>query len=129
MALAFMFAAAYAKKDYAEVIEANWEIKLPAGCEVVYVKQSDPGINGENERYHVFNCASAEGMTELVQWYDGVVTDDASYRLLDVLGVKDEDYPQPDNYKKYVQTKEGGSTLVLLYALESKLLYVLEDFY
>lgn len=41
----------------------------------------------------------------------------------------DEDYPQPGNYKKYVQTKAGGSTLVLLYALESKLLYVLEDFY
>lgn len=65
VALAFVLAG-YAKKDYAEVIEANWEIKLPASCEVIYVKQSDPGINGENERYYVFDCGDAEGMTELV---------------------------------------------------------------
>lgn len=85
VALVFVLAGC-AKKDYAEIIKDNWGVALPEGCEVVYAKQSDAGFNGDGERYHVFDCGSAEGMTELVQWYDGIVTDDASYRLLDVLG-------------------------------------------
>ncbi len=120
---------ACAKKDYAAAIETNWGIRLPEGCEEIYKKQSEPAFNGDSERYHVFDCGEAEGMPDLVAWYDGLVTDDASYRLLDELGVTKEDYPQPGKYKKYTCKKTNGSTLVMLYSPDTKLLYVLEDFY
>ncbi|HOG00468.1 MAG TPA: hypothetical protein PKW29_05090 [Clostridia bacterium] len=129
LGLTLFLISACAKKDYAEAIKGNWGIELPEGCQAIYVKQSEAGFNGDSERYHVFDCSDAQGMPELVEWYDGIVKDNASYRLLDVLGVEDADYPQPGIYKKYVQSKAGGSTLVLLYSLDSKLLYVLEDFY
>lgn len=129
LALTLLIMFACAKKEYAKVIKDNWRIELPEGCQVIYVKQSEAGFNGDSERYHVFDCNNAQGMLELVEWYDGIVKENASYRLLDVLGVEDADYPQPGIYKKYVQDKAGGSKLVLLYSPDSALLYVMEDFY
>lgn len=116
-------------RSYASAIEANWSIKLPDGCKEIYSKQSEADFHGDGERYHVFDCSNAEGMLDLVEWYNEAITSNDSNYILNRLEVSEADRFQPGAYKEYTRKNVDGSLLILLYSPETQLLYVLEEFF
>lgn len=56
--------------DPIEVIESNWEIKLPKNAREIFYESSDISFLGDGERYSVYECKDETTIINLFDWKD-----------------------------------------------------------
>ena len=55
-------------KPYTEIIQLNWDIKLPKPCKEIYAVDSGASFHGDGERYHIFEYKNEDDINLSLNW-------------------------------------------------------------
>lgn len=124
--------AAVSVKPYTEIIKANWNISLPDLNNEIYSLSSEPSFQGDGPRYHVLDYKNSDTEKLFLNWNEerNIYIESDIYKITDKLNVSSKYMPDfSHKYKYYIKTKTDSSTLYLVFAVDSKKLYVIEDIY
>lgn len=131
-------AAWHSYTDYGWVLEANWDLLLPAeaGTKEVFQQDSGPSPHGDGIRYHVFSYKKEEPIRDLVAWqteeqatlHTGSYSE-AAERWLDDIGVPAEERPDYGACLYWYQCALDTNELLLFWDSRQSRLYVVESFF
>lgn len=119
-------------KHYSTIINANWSINLPKSYKEIYSIDSGSSLNGDGERYHMFQYEKVSDINEALVWKSSKNTmmESEINIITNYLEVEDEYMPDfQNNYKYFIQYSSDTSTIYLILFEETKLLFIVEDFY
>jgi hypothetical protein len=117
-------------KPYTEIIQLNWDIKLPKPCKEIYAVDSGASFHGDGERYHIFEYKNEDDINLSLNWENSknIEIELAIKKVLNNLNVSRENMPNfEDNYKYYSKTKKDSSKIYFVFFPNIKKLYVIED--
>ena len=116
--------------SYANVVEANWNIRLPFECEDVYGVDEGPSFHGDGFRYNVLGCDEAVKMSEVEVLPISTMPEGYKYKIKEIvetLKVPQEHLPQ-DIETFYYENKDGSDELFILIDSDKTKIYVVESF-
>lgn len=121
------------EKSYAENFQDNWGIDLHTNAVPVYHAQRDVGLQGDGQRYTVYEYESFDVLADTVEWErgPGATAEDTVAAILaasefDVPGQFLPDWNAPCHV--YQTTREDGATLCMVYGTDANKLYIAEIF-
>ncbi|OPJ59592.1 hypothetical protein [Clostridium oryzae] len=115
---------------YTEIIKINWNIKLPMPYKQIYSIDSGPSFHGDGERYHIFKYKNEVKLSRSVDWYDdkNKSVEASAKKVLLTLGVSKYHAPNfKHNYKYFVKYKNKNSKMYLIFDIDTRKLYVIEN--
>ena len=124
--------------DFADMIEANWDIILSndSGWKEIYETNEGASFHGDGIRYTVIVYNEKETISNMVKWtkQEGPTRRHNTYResanaWLQEISADKAQYPQYDACQYYYQQKSDGSELIMFWHVEQKKVYVAESFY
>lgn len=115
---------------YADIFEANWDIRLPAGISEVYSEKGDIDFQGHGARYAAYKTSrSLDGSSLLKEasWEKNVETEKRITDILEKIGADKDNYPDfSKNYTWKLLTKNNRK-LYIVYDTSAYLLYLIQD--
>ena len=124
--------------DFADTLEANWQIVLAdnAGWVEVYRADSGASFHGDGIRYHVITYDDESKIANMVDWttHEGTTRWHNTYResadaWLGEINADEEQYPQYDDSVYYYQQKSDGSEIIMFWNEDEDKVYIVESFY
>lgn len=124
--------------DSEDVIYENWHIRLPEGGEEIYYTDSGASFHGDGVRYSVYKYDNKETISNVFNWKnkkDKNIEEEIK-ELLQYL--KEDNVKIPEKYKidfnkkyKYIRKIDDydDSKLYLIYIIDEKRIYVVENIY
>lgn len=124
--------------DSEDVIYENWHIRLPEGGEEIYYTDSGASFHGDGVRYSVYKYDNKETISNTFNWKnkkDKNIEEEIK-ELLQYL--KEDNVKIPEKYKidfnkkyKYIRKIDDydDSKLYLIYIIDEKRIYVVENIY
>lgn len=117
-------------KPYSEIVFMNWNIKLPSQYKEIYSVDSGSSFQGDGPRYHVFQYKNEEDINQSLTWVN-IKNDEIEIlaeKVLNTLNISKEKKPDFENkYKYYIKEKEDSSKIYLIFFIDTKKLYIIED--
>ncbi|MFU0824240.1 hypothetical protein [Clostridium sp.] len=118
-------------EPYTEIINSNWNMKLPNSYKEIYSKDSGASFHGDGERYHIFEYEDKDIINEALNWQEGknAEVESAISGILIHLDVSRINRPNFDEeYMYYSKTEKDNSQIYLIFFPDAKRLYVIEYF-
>ncbi len=119
-------------QKYTSVIKKDWSIDLPNSYVELYSIESETNLNGDSQRFHVFNYENDSDLSKILNWKTirDTKLENEINRILEKLSVVEEYTINFENkYSYFTKVKADFSKIYLVFIEESKLLYVVEDNY
>lgn len=119
-------------KPYSEIINLNWSIKLPDSYKIIYSTDSGASFHGDGQRYHIFEYKNENKISQALNWINAknAAMESEINKVLNNLNVPKENMPDyGKEYKYYIRTKEDSSKIYLIFAADTRKLYIIEDIY
>lgn len=124
--------------DSEDVIYENWHIRLPEGGEEIYYTDSGASFHGDGVRYSVYKYENKETISNAFNW-NNKKDKNMEEEVKDVLqSLKEDNVKIPEKYKidfnkkyKYIRKIDDydDSKLYLIYIIDEKRIYVVENIY
>lgn len=118
-----------AHEQYSKIIFNNWNVILPNQYKEIYAVESDASIQGDGDRYHVFQFSSDKKISQCVKWKTN-----SANMTFDLVGIYDQlkisaknrpDFKQ--QYIYYTKKRPDSSQLDMFYFIDTKKLYIYEN--
>ena len=127
--LSMLMGSGGAAGSYAQVVNLNWELDLPAEATRLYETDSGPSFHGDGERYHVLSYSSSPEAALEQQTVRLAVFPEEAAELLERLEVPEAQRPDladcrwftaedPDDVRNRLYLGLDGGSLTL-YVIES----------
>ncbi len=113
----------------ARIYEEYWNINLPRTVKEAFSKKSETGFNGDGLSYTVFKYAdSSADFTKNFKKEKNTDMENEVLSILSALSVEKVNSPDfSHRYSWLQQDKEGGDKLYMIYDLDTKKLYVVQQ--
>lgn len=132
--LLLIFVLSACTSGYNEAIVANWGISLPKGYRELFSTDSGKSFTGDGERYNVFGYKKALEYSD-IEKFSLEKNPNIESEVEDIISsLKIPRKEKHDFSKKYYWYKKNSDSdprnkLYMIYFVEDKKLYVIEDFY
>ncbi len=120
--------------NYTQTLQANWEIRLPSSCTLIYNTDSGASSHGDGRRYHVYTCMDEDALTQALAWESEQSATlfcdsyaDAVTAWLEAISAEDAQYPDFSRCVYYYLASEDSSELIVLWDCGSQTVYVAES--
>lgn len=117
-------------KPYTEIINSNWDIKLPNSYKEIYSIDSGASFLGDGERYHIFEYEYKDITNMDLNWQENknAEVEPTINEILINLDVPQINIPNFNKgYRYYSKTEKDHSEIYLILFPNTKRLYVIED--
>lgn len=120
--------------SFNEVMEKNWEVRIPSGYKEMFSTNSGPSFHGDGWRYNVFHYKEDLNVEELERFAieKNTEIENSIEDILNILDVPVEERPDfAQNYYWYSKRgdRDSRNKLYLIYFDEINMLYVIQDIY
>lgn len=118
---------------YAETLQANWDLTIPSGYEILYETDTGASFHGDGVRYAVLEYEDDSDLTDLVDWQeeplstqdaDGETT--AAEELLEPLDVPPE-WDIPGGDCRCCRITKNFSEMLLFWDPSDQRLYIVQN--
>ena len=119
-------------KPYTEIINKNWSVKLPNTYKEIYSSQGEVTFTGDGPRYHILEYKNEKDINLSVNWENNknVEIEKAAMKVLNTLNISKDNIPNfRSEYKYYTKDKDGPSKMYLIFFIDTKKLYVIENIF
>ena len=116
--------------SYAQVVNLNWELELPAEAVLLYETDSGPSFHGDGERYHVLGYSSSPETALDQQTAHLALSPEGAAEILEHLEVPEDQRPDFSACRWYsaAHPTDGRNRLYLGLDPDAVTLYVVESF-
>ena len=116
--------------SYAQVVNLNWELELPAEAVCLYEADSGPSFHGDGERYHVLGYSSSPESALDRQAAHLALFPEGAAEILEHLEVPEDQRPDLPACLWYsaAHSTDDRNRLYLGLSPEGTALYVIESF-